>query len=155
MNEPQKLDFLTATKAIEQGQNLHEVAGLSRDFIRLLYATAVGQYESGQYLEALNSLHQLTVLDARNADNWALLGNCLLRMGMFAEAVTAWRIAMSAAPTFATAATVTRTAVALKDAEASAEALIVARLHRKTPEQFAEYETLLDSWNLMAAAAAD
>jgi tetratricopeptide (TPR) repeat protein len=155
MNEPQKLDFLTAAKAIEQGKNLHEVAGLSRDFIRLLYATAVGQYESGQYIDALESLHQLTVLDARNADNWALLGNCLLRMGMFSEAVTAWRVALSAAPSFATAATVTRTAVALKNKEASAEGLIVARLHRKTPEQFAEYEALLDSWNLMAGAAAD
>jgi hypothetical protein len=40
-----------------------------------------------------------------------------------------------------------RTAVAIKDAEASAEALMVARRQRTTPNQFADYEALLTLWN--------
>jgi hypothetical protein len=101
------------------------------------------------------SLEQLTLLDGRNADNWALLGNCMMRLGRFAESVTAWRVAMSAAPTFNTAATVVRTAIALKDAEASAEALMVARRCRATPSQHEEYRLLVDSWNRMAGVSAD
>jgi Flp pilus assembly protein TadD len=155
VSESQQLDFIKAAQAIAEGQSLHEKAGLSKDFMRLLYALAVGHYESGRYIDALDPLEQLTFLDGRNADNWALLGNCMMRLGRFPEAVTAWRVAMSAAPSFSTATTVVRTAIALKDAEASAEALMVARRYRTTPAQHAEYQALVDSWNQMAGVAVD
>jgi Flp pilus assembly protein TadD len=153
MNTSTPLNFLDALKAIQEGRSLAQAAGLSRDLLRVLYASAVGLYESGQHEEALMQLHQLTSLDARNPDPWALTGNCFLKMGRFAEAVTAWRVAMAAAPTFATAATIVRTAVAIKDPEASAEALMVARRQRTTPNQFADYEALLDLWNRHFAPA--
>ena len=155
MSDSQKLDFVKASQAIAQGTSLQEAAGLSKDFIRLLYAMAVGHYESGRYVEALGSLEQLTLLDGRNPDNWALLGNCMMRLGRFAEAVTAWRVAMSASPNFNTAATVVRTAIAIKDLEASAEALMVARRYRSTTAQQTEYLALVDSWNQLAGAKAD
>lgn len=152
MNTPQKLDFLSAHEALENGDSLASRAGLSRDLLRVLYAAAVGAYESGQYETALSHLYQLTVLDARNPDPWALTGNCLLKLGQYADAVTAWRVNMSVAPSFATAATIVRTAVALKDAEASAEALMVARRQRTTLKQFSDYEGLLDLWNRQFAS---
>lgn len=153
MSTPQRVDFPSAMAALQEGRSLAELAGISKDLIRVLYASAVGLYESAQYEHALEQLHALTVVDTRNPDPWALTGNCMLRLGRFADAVTAWRIALAASPSFATAYTIVKTAVAIKDAESSAEALIVARRHRISPAQFAEYEGLVALWNKQFASA--
>lgn len=147
MNPNETIGLKQAAMAMVQGQSLRERAGLSRDLIRVLYASAVTCYESGQHEEALGTLQQLMVLESRNADVWALIGNCMMRLGRFPDAVTAWRMVLAIEPNFATAATVVRTAVAIKDAEASAEALMVARRQRTTPSQFTDYENLLEAWN--------
>lgn len=147
MSQDQTIGLQQAAQAMVQGQSLRERAGLSRDLIRVLYASAVTRYESGQHEEALVTLHQIMALEPRNPDIWALSGNCMMRLGRFTDAVTAWRMVLAIDPNFATAATIVRTAVAIKDAEASAEALIVARRQRTTPTQFSDYDTLLDLWN--------
>jgi predicted Zn-dependent protease len=147
MNTSQQVHFPLAIAALQDGRSLAELAGLSKDLIRVLYASAVGLYESAQYEQALEQLHALTVVDTRNPDLWALMGNCMLRLGRFPDAVTSWRIALAASPSFATAATLVKTAVAIRDAEAAAEALMVARMKRTTPNQFADYEVLVDLWN--------
>jgi Flp pilus assembly protein TadD len=147
MTQQGKIGLKEAAEAMLEGKTLRERAGLSRDLIRVLYASAVTHYESGQHEDALVTLSQIMALEPRNADIWALMGNCMLKLGRFGDAVLAWRVAMTVAPSFATAATIVRTAVAIKDAEASAEALMVARRQRTTPKQFTDYEALLDLWN--------
>ena len=136
----------STVQAQSQGQTLAQHAGLSNDTLRVLYAKAVGLYEAGQYNEALPLAYQLVGLDSNHADYWALTGNVLYGLGHFKEAVGFWMTTLALQPRYSTAATVVRTAVALKDKEAAAEALLIASKLKQTPEQTREFDALVDSW---------
>lgn len=131
----------------EKGISLAQYTGLSRDALRVLYANAVGHYEAGRLEDAAVGLFKLVALDPRSEDYWALYGNTLMKMGEFANAVTAWEMALSCAPRFATAALIARTAIAIGDLGRAAEALVVARKHLQTAEQTREFDALIDSWH--------
>ena len=138
-------------KLRESGQTLAEHAGLSRDATRVLYANAVGHYEAGRLRDACKTLFQLVALDPHAEDHWALYGNALMKMGQFAEAVTAWEMAMVCTPRYGTAATIARTAIAIGQFERAAEALVMARKLAGTDEQRREFDALVDAWHASRA----
>jgi predicted Zn-dependent protease len=140
----------TTVQALEKGQTLAQHARLSSDTLRVLYAKAVGFYEAGQLNDALPLAYQLVGLDSNHADYWGLTGNVLFGLGHFKEAIGFWMTNLSLQPRYATAATVVRTAVALKDRETAAEALLIASKLKHTPEQTREFDALVDSWYAMA-----
>ena len=143
------MDTVTLESTVDaqiKGQTLAQHAGLSNDTLRVLYAKAVGLYEAGHFDEALPLAYQLVGLDSNHADYWGLTGNVLYGLGHFKEAVGFWMSNLALQPRYATAATVVRTAVALKDRESAAEALLIASKLKQTPEQTREFDALVDSW---------
>jgi tetratricopeptide (TPR) repeat protein len=143
------MDLITLESTLEaqsQGQTLAQHAKFSNDTLRVLYAKAVGFYEAGKLDEALPLAYQLVGLDTNHADYWALTGNVLYGLGHFKEAMGFWMVNLSLQPRYATAATVVRTAIALKDKEAAAEALLIASKLKNTSEQIREFDALVDSW---------
>jgi predicted Zn-dependent protease len=140
----------SAFQALGQGQTLAQHAQLSNDTLQVLYAKAVGFVETGQFDEALPLAYQLVGLDSNHADYWALTGNVLYGLGHFKEAIGFWMTNLSLQPRYATAATIVRTAVALKDKESAAEALLIASKLKQTPEQIREFDALIDSWYAIA-----
>jgi tetratricopeptide (TPR) repeat protein len=129
------VDFDAATAAVKSGQSLAEHLGLTKRTSGALYAAAVGHHEAGRYAQAIECLMQVTVLDARMPDAWALMGNSLMREGKFPEALEAWCLALHLNPSFASAHQVTRTAIALKDPPNAAIGLVAMFKHAETPEQ--------------------
>jgi len=116
----------------------------------LLYATAVGHYEAGRYPQSILVLTQLTPLDSRNPDAWALLGNCMLREGRFAEALEAWSLSLHLKPSYPTALQVARAAIAQKDRTTAAVALMAMNKHGTTDEHQA---TLIEVGQALMALA--
>jgi tetratricopeptide (TPR) repeat protein len=151
MPQPVPFDLDAARRAMTAGQSLAEHAGLSRDLLRLLYASAVGHYEARRHDEAIQALVQLVLLDLRHADAWALLGNCHQREGRFAEALQAWQSAMTLRADPALATLVARTALALKDRESAAEALLALRQHVATQTQADEFNALAEGLRELTA----
>lgn len=131
---------------LASGKTLAEHAGFSSNAIQLIYATAVGHLESGRLEQAAAGAFQLVSLDPRTEDHWALYGNVLMKQGCFAQAVTAWEMAMACAPRFTTAVTIARTAIAMGLFENAAEALLMARRYKSTPAQEVEYDALVEAW---------
>lgn len=131
---------------LTSGQTLAEHAGISSNALKLIYANAVGHLEAGQLQEAAMGAFQLVSLDPRTEDHWALYGNIFMKLGFFAQAVTAWEMAMVCAPRFATAATIARTAIAIGKFENAAEALLMAKRYKRTPAQELEFDALVDAW---------
>ncbi|NBW47566.1 MAG: hypothetical protein EBR46_05445, partial [Betaproteobacteria bacterium] len=130
----------------QRNQTLAQNAGLSRHGLQVLYVQAVADYEAGRFQQAAVQLFRLVALDTKREDYWALYGNTLMKMGQFEHAVTAWEMAMACTPRFRTAALIVRTALAMGMLDRSAEALLLARPHRRTPEQEREYDALVDAW---------
>ena len=128
------------------GQSLAEASGLSINALKVIYATAVGHLEAGRLESAAAGAFQLVSLDPRSEDHWALYGNTLMKLGRFAEAVTAWEMAMACTPRFATAIIIARTAVAIGKLDNAAEALLMARGLCRTPAHQVEFDTLVDAW---------
>lgn len=128
------------------GQTLVEQAGLSPNTLKVIYAAAIGHLEAGRLEQAAAGAFQLVSLDPRSEDHWALYGNTLMKLGRFAEAVTAWEMAMACVPRFATAATVARTAIAIGKLDSAAEALLMARSLRRTPAHELEFDALVEAW---------
>jgi len=141
----QDVDSLPQT-LIAGGQNLAAHVGLSPNALKVVYATAVGHLEAGRLEAAAAGAFQLVSLDPRSEDHWALYGNALMKLGRFAEAVTAWEMAMACVPRFATAVTVARTAIAIGKLDNAAEALLMARSLRRTPAHEAELDALIEAW---------
>jgi len=137
---------LQVQSVLESQKSLANYAGLSRHGLQVMYAQAVGDFEAGRYQEAAAHLFRLVALDTRREDYWALYGNTLMKMGQFEHAVTAWEMAMACTPRFRTAATIVRTALAVGLLDRAAEALLLARPHRRTPDQEREYDALVDAW---------
>lgn len=137
-------------EALHQGQTLAEHAQLSNDTLRVLYAKAVGFFEAGQLDEALPLAYQLVGLSSNNPDYWALTGNVLYGLGHFKEAIEFWMTNLSLQPRYATAAVIVRTAVAIRDKECAAEALLIASKLKQTPEQLSEFDALIESWYAIA-----
>lgn len=135
-----------ATAPDQRNQTLAEYAGLSRNALQVLYVQAVADYEAGRFQEAAVHLFRLVAMDTKREDYWALYGNTLMKLGQFEHAVTAWEMAMACTPRFRTAALIVRTALAMGMLDRAAEALLLARPHRRTPEQEREYDALVDAW---------
>lgn len=158
MSEEKKpVDMEAAAKAVKGGRSLVEHLGMSDQMPRVLYAAAVGHHEAGRYAESIQCLIQATALDARMPDAWALLGNSLMREGRFAEALEAWSLALHLKPGFSAACQVTRTALAIKDAEAASIGFIAMLKHAKTAEQrdtCLELGAAMKNLNAAATAAA-
>ena len=133
--DPTPLDMEAALQAVKAGRSLAEHMGLSDQPARLLYTAAVGYYESGQHAQAIRTLVQVTALEARLPDAWALMGNCLVREGRFAEALEAWTLALHLKPGFAAAHQVARTALALKDPATGAIGWVAMLKHAETDAQ--------------------
>ncbi len=131
---------------LESGKTLAQYVGLSPHTTRLIYAQAVGHLEAGRLREAALGAFQLVSLDPRTEDHWALYGNVLMKQGLFADAVTAWEMAMACTPRFATAVTIARTAMAIGQLDHAAEALLMARGQRRAPAQEAEFDALIEAW---------
>lgn len=146
-------DQAAAVQALKSGQSLASHMKLSPDLLRAMYAVAVGHYEGGRYGDAVLALMPLVLLDARNQDHWALLGNCHLREGRFEEALQAWQMAMTLKPAYATAAQVARTALALKDKASAAEAIVTMFTHR-TPGSQAQDQEILELGRSLEALGA-
>lgn len=136
------------------GKSLAEQSGLSEQSIRVLYATAVGHFEAGRLQQAQVVLMQLLALAPKVEDHWALLGNTLMRLGQFAEAVTAWEMAMACQPRYATAVRIARTAIAIGRLDAAAEALLMARKYAQSPAQQEEFDALIEAWYAARNSAA-
>lgn len=131
---------------LSSGKTLASYTGLSPNALKVIYATAVGHLEAERLKEAAMGAFQLVSLDPRCEDYWALYGNIFMKLGCFAEAVTAWEMAMVCAPRFATAATIARTAIAIGKLDNAAEALLMARSLRRTPSQEADFDALIEAW---------
>lgn len=131
---------------LDNGKSLADYAGLSKDALRVLYANAVGHYEAGRLEDAAAGLFHLVALDPHSEDYWALYGNTLMKLGDFANAVSAWEMALACAPRYATAAMIARTAIAIGQLDRAAEALVVARKYKQTTAQEAEFDALIESW---------
>lgn len=141
-----------AVQAIANGQPLAEHLGFSTDLLKVLYSEAVGHYDHGQTAEAIAALDLLTKLDMRRVDYWALLGNCLNREGKFQEALACWQMAMTIKPDRQSAMLVARTALALKDPAAAAEALLAARPFIVTQEHVEQAQAVIESLNTLVPA---
>lgn len=153
--DPTPLDVDAALQAVKAGRSLAEHMGLSDQPARLLYTAAVGHYESGQHAQAIHTLVQVTALDARMPDAWALMGNCLMREGRFAEALEAWTLALHLKPSFAAAHQVARTALALKDPATGAIGWVAMAKHASTDEQRATCGELGAALKALPAARAE
>lgn len=127
-------------------KTLAEYVGISPNALKVIYANAVGHLESGHLEQAAVEAFQLVSLDPRCEDYWALYGNIFMKLGCFAQALTAWEMAMVCAPRFSTAATIARTAIAIEKFDNAAEALLMARRYRSTPAQELEFDALVDAW---------
>lgn len=136
----------SADAVAASGKTLAEHAGLSRNTIKVLYATAVGHFEASRFSEAAAVLFQLVALDPKSEDAWALYGNVLMRLGRFQAAVTSWEMAMACTPRFSTAALIARTAIAIGSLDRAAEALLMARRYKKSPVQEREFDELVEAW---------
>lgn len=136
-DQPIPLDLEAARAAVLGGKSLAEHIGLSPHIVRLLYVTALGHYEAGRHEQAVDDLQKLLALDARHADGWALMGNSLLRVGKFVEALDAWTLALYLKPSFGSAHQVARTALALKNLETACIAVVAMGKHASTPEHLA------------------
>ncbi len=137
-------DMLQAV--LTSGQTLAEHSGISSNALKVIYAKAIGDLESGQLQQAAVGAFQLVSLDPRTEDHWALYGNIFMKLGCFSEAVTAWEMAMVCAPRFATAATIARTAIAIGKLDNAAEALLMARRYKTTAAQEIEFDALVEAW---------
>jgi tetratricopeptide (TPR) repeat protein len=137
--EATPVDMKAATQAVLAGQSLADHLGLPQDLTRVLYAAAVGHYEAERYPQAIQTLMQLTPLDARMPDAWALMGNCMMKEGRFPEALEAWSVALHLNPSYSAALQVARTALALQDRVTAAVALMAMRKHGTTPEHRAAF----------------
>lgn len=132
--------------AVDSEKSVADMVGLSEQALRVLYAQAVGHYEAARYAQAQVTLMQLVALAPKKEDPWALLGNTLLKLGHFSEAVTAWEMAMACQPRFATGAMIARTAIAIGRLDAASEALLMARRCIQTPLQQQEFDALIELW---------
>lgn len=153
MNEQRiPVDLEAARKAVIGGASLAQHLGLSSDGLRLLYVSAIGHHEAGRHAQAIGDLMQIVMLDARNADAWALMGNCLMREGRFADALQAWSLALHLKPSFGSAHQVARTALALKSAPEAAIGLTAMRKHGSTPDQLAACQEVLEALQALRPA---
>lgn len=139
------IDMDAARNALRAGQSLVDHLGLPADLPKVLYAIAVGHFEAKRYAEAKQCCWQLAALNPRFADAWALLGNCCMCEGEFADALNAWGHALYLKPNFSLAHEVARTAMALNDPQTAIVGLNAMRKHASSAEQFARYEELLGS----------
>jgi tetratricopeptide (TPR) repeat protein len=135
-----------AQAVLASGQTLAAHTGLSPNALKVIYATAVGHLEAERLEQAAAGAFQLVTLDPKSEDHWALYGNTLMKLGRFAEAVTAWEMAMVCAPRFTTAATIARTAIAIGKLDNASEALLMARSLHRTEAQAAEFDALIEAW---------
>lgn len=135
-----------AQAVLASGQTLAAHTGLSPNALKVIYATAVGHLEAERLEQAAAGAFQLVTLDPKSEDHWALYGNTLMKLGRFAEAVTAWEMAMVCAPRFTTAATIARTAIAIGKLDNASEALLMARSLHRTDAQAAEFDALIEAW---------
>lgn len=147
---PNSISVESALSALENGHSLAEHAGFSRATLKALYATATGHFEAGRAEDALKALFQLVALEPRKEDHWALLGNTFALSGQFKAAVGAWQMAMTVEPRYATAAMIARTAIALKDKESAAEALLMAGKLKLTEAHQSEFDALIEAWYALA-----
>ena len=131
-----------ARAALQQGTSLAQHFGLCSETLHLLYVSSLGHYEAGRYALAVQDLSRLIALDTRHADAWALIGNSLMREGQFAEALEAWSMSLHLNPGFGSALQVTRTALALKDADTASVGWVAMVKHASTPDQHATVEDL-------------
>lgn len=149
MTQPE-VDMDAALEAVRGGSSLAQFLGFSPNLGIAVYASAVNEYQTGQYAAAIKSLGLLVMLDVRNPDAWSLMGNAFLREGQFPEALDAWQTAMGLRPTYELAAMVARTAVALKNPETVAEAMLVLVKHLTTPERVIEFGAFGDALRTLA-----
>lgn len=139
---PDAMDPAAATRAVAEGRSAADIAGVPAEVQELLYATALGYFDGGRFKEAIELLMSLVVLDIRNPDYWSVLGNCQMREGRFAEALEAWQMTLSVKPSRIAAALVARTAIALKDRTAAAEALLIMSTRLTSEADESEFAAL-------------
>lgn len=138
--EATPVDMKAATQAVLGGQSLASYLGLPEGLTKALYATAVWHFEAGRYKEAIDVLvTQLAPMDPHMPDAWSLLGNCMMKEGRFPEALEAWSMLLHLKPSYAVAQKVARTALALKDKETAAVAVMAMHKHGTTPEHREAY----------------
>jgi predicted Zn-dependent protease len=143
----EKIDLVKAYQLFSQGKTIAQALGAPKETLDTLYAVAVGDYEAKRYEDAVVGLQNLIGLDQNNPSYWALVGNALRAIGRYQEALYAWNICMSLDPKFATAMTIARVAVALKDKTWAVEGLMMALAHvGDNPKNMADYQELFNQY---------
>jgi len=104
-------------------------------------------YEAKRYDKALRGLQYLVILDQKNADYWALIGNAFKDSGKYEEALAAWDMVMTIAPNFKTAMVMARVAIAIKDKNSARESLMMSLAHLgNNPKEREDYQKLMDAY---------
>ena len=142
-----KIDLVAAMKLFEEGKTLGDAMGVPPGFKDALYSVAVVDYEAKRYDKALRGLQYLVILDQKNADYWALIGNAFKDSGKYEEALAAWDMVMTIAPNFKTAMVMARVAIAIKDKNSARESLMMSLAHLgNNPKEREDYQKLMDAY---------
>lgn len=143
----EKIDLAKAYQLFSQGKTIAQALSMPKEALDTLYAVAVGDYEAKRYEDAVVGLQNLIGLDHHNPSYWALVGNSLRAIGKYHEAIYAWNICMSLDPKFATAMTIARVAIALKDKTWAVEGLMMALAHvGDNPKNLTDYQELFNQY---------
>jgi predicted Zn-dependent protease len=143
----EKIDLVKAYQLFTEGKTIAQALNAPKETLDALYSVAVGDYEAKRYDDAVVGLQNLIGLDQNNPSYWALIGNTLRALGKYQEALYAWNICMSLDPKFATAMTIARVGIALKDKTWAIEGLMMALAHvGDNPTHLTDYQELFNQY---------
>ena len=120
-NRKKEIDIKEMIALAKKGKTLASHLGLPQDATKAIKMAAQSALYKKQYQLAEKLANQLLVLDQKDSENWALLGNILKEAGLYRQAIQAWYAAFTINEDCRTALAMAQLAYALGELDIAEE----------------------------------